>query len=240
VVTPARRLPSEDHTRFHRLGALPGSTGSGPHATAPGGPISYLLQREGGIRWRGQRSAAAASPPRDDTDVMTRLGCLFVVVPLVELALLIQVGQWVGVWPTVLLVAITGLAGLVLVRREGTRTLIRIQTEVNAGRLPHRALLDGAFLLVAGAFLMTPGVLTDVLAFALLLPRSRSLIARSILARLRRAMEAGTVQFQMFGGGVPPRGGPGFGPGPPRHPGVGPEDDEDDSPPPRPGEIVQD
>jgi UPF0716 protein FxsA len=171
---------------------------------------------------------------------MTRLGCLFVVVPLVELALLIQVGQWMGVWPTVLLVAVTGLAGLVLVRREGTRTFIRIQTEVNAGRLPHRALLDGACLLVAGAFLMTPGVLTDVLAFALLLPSGRSLIARSVLARLRRGMEAGTVQFQMFGGGSPRQGGAGFGPGPRRRAGSDAEDDEDERPPPRPGEIIQD
>lgn len=173
--------------------------------------------------------------------MITRLGCLFIVVPLVELALLIQVGQWMGVWPTVLLVAVTGLAGLVLVRREGTRTLIRIQTEVNEGRLPHRALLDGAFLLVAGAFLMTPGVLTDALAFAFILPPTRSLIAQGILARLRKAMEAGTVQFQMFGGGVPGSGGgPGFGPGAPPRSGAGSEDDEDEGPSPRPGEIIQD
>jgi len=140
-----------------------------------------------------------------------RLGCLFIVVPLVELALLIQVGRWVGVLPTVTLVAVTGLLGIILVRREGTRTLRRIEGELQAGRLPHGALMDGAALLVAGAFLMTPGVLTDALAFALLFPFTRTLIRERTLARMRRAMEKGTFQVRTFraGSGFPPGGGAG-------------------------------
>lgn len=175
--------------------------------------------------------------------MIPRLGCLFIVVPLVELALLIQVGQWVGVWPTVALVALTGVAGVALVRREGIRTLANVQLELASGRLPGRALLDGACLLVAGALLTTPGVITDVLAFALLVTPSRRLAQRWLMDRMRRAVERGTLHVQM--GGFPGMGGPwdegGHGPGPPRRD----EDDEDDGNGgpgrgPRPGEIVQD
>lgn len=168
-----------------------------------------------------------------------RLGCLFIVVPLVELALLIQVGRWVGVLPTVTLVAVTGLLGILLVRREGTRTLRRIEGELQAGRLPHGALLDGAALLVAGAFLMTPGVLTDALAFALLFPVTRGMMRRRILARMKRAMERGSFQVRVFGerGGFPPASGErGDAPGRSGRPGPG---DEDGDRPPRPGEIIQ-
>lgn len=171
--------------------------------------------------------------------VIPRLGCLFIIVPLLELALLIQVGRWVGVVPTVLLVALTGVLGLVLVRQEGTRTVIRIQTEIGQGRLPHRALMDGACLLVGGAFLMTPGVLTDILAFALLVGPTRKLLQDWALRRLRRAMETGAIHVQMYG--APPPGGMGQ-QGPPTEPGSRADRDEDDpdSPPPRPGEIIQD
>jgi UPF0716 protein FxsA len=166
--------------------------------------------------------------------LIPRLGCLFILVPLVELALLIQVGQWIGVWPTVALVAVTGVLGVVLVRQEGVRTMARIQGQLSRGELPHEAMLDGACLLVAGAFLMTPGVLTDVLAFSLLLPPARRLIQRWIVARLKRGLEEGTLHVRMQGhramwGGAPPEAGPDD------------TDEGDDGPRrgPRPGEIVQ-
>lgn len=182
-------------------------------------------------------ATVADTPPNPPIKpVFTRLGCLFIVVPLVELALLVQVGRWVGVLPTVALVAVTGLLGIILVRREGTRTLRRIEAELQAGRLPHGALMDGAALLVAGAFLMTPGVLTDILAFALLIPGTRRLIRERTLARMRRALEQGTLQVQVFGSGPPPGPSGGPRPGDPRR-GRG-SDDEGDRPP-RPGEIIQ-
>jgi UPF0716 protein FxsA len=173
--------------------------------------------------------------------VIPRLGCLFIVVPLIELALLIQVGQWVGVWPTVALVALTGVAGIALVRHEGIRTLANVQLELAGGRLPGRALLDGACLLVAGALLTTPGVITDVLAFALLASPTRRLAQGWLMNRMKRAVEQGTLHVQM--GGFPGMGGPwdGGGRGPGRR--DRDEDDEDEGDPgrgPRPGEIVQD
>jgi len=172
--------------------------------------------------------------------VIPRLGCLFILVPLIELALLIQVGQWIGVWPTVALVAVTGVMGVILVRQEGVRTMARIQLELSRGQLPHRALLDGACLLVAGAFLMTPGVLTDVLAFTLLLPPARGLIQRWVVARLKRGLQEGTLHVRMQGrttmwgesGGASPH---------PNESETREPDDDDEGPRtgPRPGEIVQ-
>ena len=175
--------------------------------------------------------------------MIPRLGCLFILVPLIELALLIQVGQWIGVWPTVALVAVTGVMGVILVRQEGVRTMARIQLELSRGQLPHRALLDGACLLVAGAFLMTPGVLTDALAFALLLPPARGLIQRWVVARLKRGLQEGTLHVRMQGRGTMWGGSTGFPPSPDSSEARDPDPDDDDDGPrtgPRPGEIVQD
>lgn len=162
--------------------------------------------------------------------MFARLGCLFIVVPLLELALLIQVGRWVGVFPTIALVAATGLLGAVLVKGEGGRTLAKIRMELGQGRVPGQALLDGACLLVGGAFLLTPGVITDVLAFALLAPPSRRAIQRWVRKRFERAIAEGSVHVQM--GGIRTGGFPGG--APPRR-----EDSDGGDPPRSPGEIVQ-
>lgn len=151
--------------------------------------------------------------------MLVRLGCLFVLVPLVELALLIQVGRWLGVVPTVGLVAATGLLGAWLLRAEGLRTLDRIRSELAGGRVPGQALMDGAALLVAGAFLLTPGVLTDVWGFALLFRPTRRMLQAWAQRRARLEMERGTLRVSSLRAEA--------------------EEDEDDSPPPRPGEIVQ-
>jgi UPF0716 protein FxsA len=166
--------------------------------------------------------------------LLPRLGCLFIVVPLIELALLIQVGSWIGVWPTIGLVAATGLLGATLVRREGVRTLARVQMELGGGRLPGGALLDAASLLIAGAFLVTPGVLTDVAAFLLLIPPTRSWIQRTVTARMKRAVSEGHFHLHVGGFGVPGTGEPGAGGTSDPDEGSGPR------PGPRPGEIVQD
>jgi UPF0716 protein FxsA len=185
--------------------------------------------------------------------MLARLGCLFILVPLIELALLIQVGQWIGVWPTVLLVAVTGLGGALLARAQGLRALASVQLELARGRLPGRALMDGAAVLVAAAFLMTPGVLTDVAAFALLFPPTRRLARGWVLARLGRAIHQGTLKVTHMGmdrfgmggpGGRPDRPesdeGPRAGEHPPAPGGTRGGRGEEDDRPPRPGEIIQD
>lgn len=134
--------------------------------------------------------------------MFARLLLLFIVVPLVELALLIQVGQVIGLGPTILLVLVTGVAGAALARREGVRTLTAIQRELAQGRLPGRALLDGAAILVGGAFLLTPGILTDLVGISLLLPVTRRWFGDRIKGWLQRQMAAGRVQWTVVTPGM--------------------------------------
>lgn len=142
-----------------------------------------------------------------------RLFLLFVLVPILELALLIQMGRLVGLLPTVGLVLLTGAAGAWLARSEGVRVLFRFQTELAGGRLPGQALFDGLCVLVGGAFLLTPGILTDFVGFSLLLPFSRRWIQRRMRRSLERQIDQGTVRVVGFGGGQAFGfgAGPGFG-----------------------------
>jgi UPF0716 family protein affecting phage T7 exclusion len=89
--------------------------------------------------------------------LLARLLALFVVVPLVELVLLIRIGQWLGVLATVALVVVTGVIGAALARREGLRTVRQIQADMKGGRFPAGRLLDGVMILLAGGLLLTPG-----------------------------------------------------------------------------------
>jgi UPF0716 protein FxsA len=152
--------------------------------------------------------------------MFARLALLFVVVPLIELALLIQVGQVVGLVPTVLLVLATGVGGAALARREGLRTVARIQSTLGRGELPGEALMDGAAILFGGALLLTPGVLTDFVGLALLLPLTRRWFARRLRRAFEKQLETGAVTwstgFVSMGGGMGgmgDMGGPGMGRG---------------------------
>lgn len=182
--------------------------------------------------------------------LLSRLALLFVGVPLLELFLLIQIGQLVGVWPTVGLVVLTGVAGAALARMEGTRTLWTIQGKLGQGQLPGGALLDGLAILLGGALLLTPGILTDLVGFSFLLPPTRRLLLSRIRKSLERRLQEGSIRVTHVSGfpgfhGPSPRGPAGGGPfgagadqwaeegeeGGPR-PGAGPRRG------PRPGEIV--
>lgn len=131
--------------------------------------------------------------------MLSRLLLLFIVVPAVELLLLIQMGRWIGTLPTVGLIVLTGIVGAYLAKQQGVTVLRRIQQEVNQGQMPGQALLDGAMILVAGAVLMTPGVLTDALGFLLLIPPTRKLINQVVWKRLQRMVKNGQVQVSGFG-----------------------------------------
>ena len=139
--------------------------------------------------------------------MFARLALLFVVVPLVELILLIQVGQVIGVLPTVAVVLATGIGGAALARREGLRTLSSIQTELAGGRVPGRALMDGAAILFGGALLLTPGILTDVFGLSLLLPVTRGWFRRRLRSWFDRQIAEGRVQWTVAGSGLGPLGG---------------------------------
>lgn len=112
--------------------------------------------------------------------MLFRLFLLFTLVPLLELYLLITIGGIVGVWTTVGLVVFTGALGAVLTRMEGLRVLRRVQEEWSQGRVPTDELLEGLLILIAGAVLLTPGLITDGLGFFLLVPSGRRVIRKAI------------------------------------------------------------
>lgn len=120
-----------------------------------------------------------------------RLFLLFTVVPLVELFLLIEIGRYVGLLPTIALVLFTGALGAWLARGQGVAVLGRVRGEFGAGRLPTDALLDGLLVLIAGAVLLTPGLLTDLAGFALLWPAGRRVVRERIATWFRRKMQLG-------------------------------------------------
>ena len=131
-----------------------------------------------------------------------RLLLLFLLTPAVELALLIQVNRIIGFWPTIGLIIVTGIVGSHLARREGLSTWRNLNSRLQAGDLPGTELADGVIILVAGALLITPGILTDVLGFLGLIPFTRTYLRRLVMRWFRRKMQQGTmqVQFGIFGG----------------------------------------
>ncbi|WP_135667346.1 FxsA family protein [Halorhabdus rudnickae] len=104
---------------------------------------------------------------------MLRLIAVLLLIPLLDMLLLVAVAGIIDILPTVALVVLTGLVGMMLVRAEGRHTLAKIQRKAAQGEPPTDELLDGALLLVAGAFLLTPGIVTDVIGFVFVLPPTR-------------------------------------------------------------------
>ncbi len=132
--------------------------------------------------------------------ILAKLAFFFVIVPLVELALLIKVGEVVGFWPTMGLVVFTGAAGAWLARLEGLRTMFKLRDDLAHGRLPGQAIMDGMAVLLGGALLLTPGIVTDLVGFSLLLPRTRRGIQRWVRARLEQNIRDGSIRMTMMGG----------------------------------------
>jgi len=149
--------------------------------------------------------------------MLGRLILLFLLTPAVELALLIQVDRFIGFWATIALIIVTGIVGSHLARREGLSTWRRLNRRLQAGDLPGTELADGIIILVAGALLITPGILTDVIGFLGLIPFTRTRLRRVLMRWFQNKVEQGTlqVQFGMFGGSSSPLEGP---TGPPHSP----------------------
>ena len=132
---------------------------------------------------------------------------LFVVVPLIELYLLLFIGSQIGFWPTVAIVLVTGVVGASLAKREGLRVWHSYREALSQGRLPDEGIVGGLLVLLGGALLVTPGMLTDVVGFLLLLPQTRRFFADRIRAVIEKKLDQGVVQVM----GVHPDGPGGFG-----------------------------
>lgn len=126
--------------------------------------------------------------------MLLRLFLLFTLVPVAELALLIEVGSHIGVASTLAVVIITGVAGAYLARAQGLRALLRLQEAIGAARFPGDEIFDGVLILAGGLLLLTPGFLTDLLGFAALVPGTRHLIKRLLKSQVRRRVDDGSVQ----------------------------------------------
>jgi UPF0716 protein FxsA len=142
----------------------------------------------------GATRSAFGDPP-----VMGRLLALFIVVPAVELALLIEVGSRIGTAATLGIIVGTGAVGAFLARRQGLGVLQRLQSEVEEGGMPADPLVDGAFLLVAGALLVTPGILTDVVGFLCLVPGFRNVVKAEVRRRIEQAVAEQRLHVHVAG-----------------------------------------
>lgn len=151
---------------------------------------------------------------------------LFIVLPLIELAVIIQVGSLIGVLPTFAIMVLSALIGSWLCKREGLGVLRRINASLDAGRVPTTELADGALIVLAGCMMITPGFVTDLAGILLLLPPVRAMVRKVVVARSRRRIDRavagagpagftfirmgdvggfGGQPFDPFGGGGRPR-----------------------------------
>lgn len=130
---------------------------------------------------------------------------LFIVVPIAELAVLIQIGQLIGVWWTIALLVADAIVGSLLARSQSRLVWQRFNEALRAGRAPAREVMDGALVLFGGALLLTPGFLSDILGAVLLLPPTRALVRAVLVRRYAGRMIASMTGPRGRGAGGRPR-----------------------------------
>lgn len=118
---------------------------------------------------------------------------LFTLVPIVELALLIKVGQYIGVGYTLAVVIITGVVGAYLAKLQGIITLHRVQEDINQGRMPTDRLFDGVLILCSGILLLTPGFITDIIGFMGLVPFTRNWFKGWLKRKIKNMIAQGKI-----------------------------------------------
>lgn len=128
---------------------------------------------------------------------------LFIIIPIIEITVIMQVGALLGIWPTVAIVILSAWIGAKYVRQQGIATLQSVQGKMAQGEMPSGEIVTGLMLLVAGVLLVTPGFVTDILGLSLLIPSVRSAIAEYVQKHLKvKQFEAGTSFHQGSAGNV--------------------------------------
>jgi UPF0716 protein FxsA len=127
--------------------------------------------------------------------MLIRLILLFTVIPLIELYLLIQVGRYLGSFQTIMIVLITGIIGGLLARSQGLSVQRQIRVDLRNGIIPTDSLIDGLFILIAAALLITPGMITDLFGFILMVPSFRGWLKIWLKGILKRKFESGQFQY---------------------------------------------
>lgn len=118
---------------------------------------------------------------------------LFTLVPIIELALLIKVGQHIGVANTITIVIATGILGAILAKSQGLKTLRNMQRDLGMGIMPADPLFDGLMILLGGILLLTPGLITDVIGFLMLIPYTRTLVKLWVKRKIKKTIEEGRI-----------------------------------------------
>jgi UPF0716 protein FxsA len=131
---------------------------------------------------------------------------LFIILPIVEIVVLIQIGVASRWWVPIAIVVAAGIVGAALARREGWKALERIREDVRSGQMPADSLIDGFLVLLAGILFVLPGLLTDVVGIVLLFPPSRLLVKRGVAAWFKRNVDVHVGRIK--GGYWPNSGGP--------------------------------
>ncbi len=120
---------------------------------------------------------------------------LFIAVPLIEIWLIIEIGGLIGVWPTIAILLADSLLGALLLNRQGRTAWRRFKQALAEHRVPHREVLDGVLIVFGGALLLTPGFLTDVLGFVLLIPPTRMLVRKILTRYITLRVSSGRTAF---------------------------------------------
>jgi len=128
----------------------------------------------------------------------TKLLILFVIIPVTELYILIEVGKRIGSLTTISIIIFTGILGAYLVKNQGFMILKKIQNDLNDGIMPGDSLIQGAIILAGGILLLTPGFVTDTVGFIFLIPASRNVIKKYLLKWLKGKIEKGNVYYKEF------------------------------------------
>jgi len=124
---------------------------------------------------------------------------IFVLTPIIELFVLIELGKMIGTWNTIFIVVVTGVMGAMLAKSQGLSVLRKIQVDIANGLMPADPLFDGALVLVGGVLLITPGILTDLLGFILLIPLTRAGVKKVLKKWFKRKLRSGEVQMYRYG-----------------------------------------
>ncbi len=130
--------------------------------------------------------------------MLTKLLIIFIIIPLVELYLLIEIGTLIGTLSTIAIIVFTGIIGAFLARRQGFGVIYQIQNELSNGNLPASQFVDGLIILLAGAVLLTPGILTDILGFLCLIPYTRKVIKKILWSWFDKAVHQGRINYSGF------------------------------------------
>lgn len=127
--------------------------------------------------------------------MLFRLILLFTITPIIELILLLELSKLTSVWTTVAIVLVTGIVGAYLAKNQGRLILAKVKIELNEGRMPGDQLINGLCVLVGGALLLTPGIITDIIGFSLVIPGTREIFKRVIKKILSKRLRDGSIDI---------------------------------------------